>query len=34
VAVMTIVFGAAVLLCVPSLVLLYVLQQRGQLEGT
>jgi cytochrome bd ubiquinol oxidase subunit II len=30
----TVVFVAAALLCVPSLVLLYVLQQRGRLEGT
>jgi cytochrome d ubiquinol oxidase subunit II len=30
----TVVFGAAVVLCLPSLALLYVLQQRGQLEGT
>jgi len=29
----TVVFAAAVLLCVPSFVLLYVLQQRGRLEG-
>jgi cytochrome bd ubiquinol oxidase subunit II len=30
---LTVVFGAAVVLVVPSLALLYVLQQRGQLEG-
>jgi cytochrome d ubiquinol oxidase subunit II len=30
----TAVFAAAALLCVPSLALLYVLQQRGQLEAT
>jgi cytochrome bd ubiquinol oxidase subunit II len=32
-AAVVVVFGAAVVLCVPSFVLLYVLQQRGHLEG-
>jgi cytochrome d ubiquinol oxidase subunit II len=30
---LAVVFGAAVVLCLPSLALLYVLQQRGQLKG-
>ena len=30
---LAVVFGAAVMLCLPSLALLYVLQQRGQLKG-
>jgi cytochrome d ubiquinol oxidase subunit II len=30
---LAVVFGGAVVLCLPSLALLYVLQQRGELEG-